>query len=156
MCDNSKQSLLNILTMLRQLEEIDIHDQIIVKHGLNNGVTIYNKKGKKFEKENRISELRIRTKEFIIQSTIKGNSNYFADNFDDIMECFKDDKTLLISLFKDFKEKVNKAIKENPNDKTKLEKLKKKVFSKVIETSSKEGKYKDVAQELINLVYLSA
>ena len=153
--DNSKQAVLNQLSILKQLQEIDIDKEIIKKHGLDPDVVIYNKKGKVFDKEGKESELRIRTKEFILKQTLAGKENYFANNFEDIFETFSSDMVMLIALLKDLKDRVEKLSKKDKKLGKTLEVFKNEVFTKVVEATTNE-KYKEVADEFLSLITLNA
>lgn len=153
--NDSKNALLNQLALLKQFKEIDIHKEIILKHGLLEDVEIFDKKGKVFDKKGKESELIIRTKEFILKETFKSKDNYFLKNFDDILENFSVNMVLLVALLKDLKERAKVFAKKNRKDGKRIEGYVNEIFMKVIE-SSEDPKFKNIVDELLSLVSLNA
>ena len=142
----TKAKLLNNLTLLEQLDDIDVHNQIIVNKGLENDKDILNKKGEVINKAIMLTELKIRTKKFIINQTLNVDENYFLDYFDDILEVFKNDTLLFIILIEEFKERA----RENNKNKAIWRRIGVKILKEISETSEL-GKSLYKVTDLLNL-----
>ena len=142
----TKTKLLNNLTLLEQLDDIDVHNQIIVNKGLENDKDILNKKGEVINKAIMLTELKIRTKKFIINQTLNVDENYFLDYFDDILEVFKNDTLLFIILIEEFKERA----RENNKNKAIWRRIGVKILKEISETSEL-GKSLYKVTNLLNL-----
>lgn len=114
-------SIVKQITLFEQINQIDLHDQIIVKHNLEDGKEILDRKGNVFDKSDKIMELKIRTKTFIVNEALKDNKlKYVKNNLEDILKVFRKDRMLTIAIFKELKNKIT-AIKEK--NKTKYNNL---------------------------------
>ena len=142
----TKTKLLNNLTLLEQLDDIDVHNQIIVNKGLENDKDTLNKKGEVINKAIMLTELKIRTKKFIINQTLNVDENYFLDYFDDILEVFKNDTLLFIILIEEFKERA----RENNKNKAIWRRIGVKILKEISETSEL-GKSLYKVTNLLNL-----
>ena len=134
----TKKKFLNNLTLLEQLDDIDVHNQIIVNKGLEND--------KDINKAIMLTELKIRTKKFIINQTLNKDENYFLDYFDDILEVFKNDTLLFIILIEEFKERA----KGNNKNKSIWRRIAVKILKEISETSEL-GKSLYRVTDLLNL-----
>ena len=113
-------SLVTKLTLLEQMQEIDFHKEIIKGKALEEGKVLKNKKGVEINKDEMLTELKIRTKTFILNETLDKNNDYMKENFKDILEIFKNDKILMISLITDLKNKINSRVSKTPSLASKL------------------------------------
>lgn len=142
----TKKKFLNNLTLLEQLDDIDVHKQIIVNKGLENDKDILNQQGEVINKAIMLTELKIRTKKFIINQTLNKDENYFLDYFDDILQVFKNDTLLFIILIEEFKERA----KGNNKNKSIWRRIAVKILKEVSETSEL-GKSLYRVTDLLNL-----
>ena len=93
-----------------------------------------------------LTELKIRTKKFIINQTLNVDENYFLDYFDDILEVFKNDTLLFIILIEEFKERA----RENNKNKAIWRRIGVKILKEISETSEL-GKSLYKVTNLLNL-----
>ena len=142
----TKKKFLNNLTLLEQLDDIDVHNQIIVNKGLENDKNILNQQGEVINKAIMLTELKIRTKKFIINQTLNKDENYFLDYFDDILQVFKNDTLLFIILIEEFKERA----KGNNKNKSIWRRIAVKILKEISETSEL-GKSLYKVTDLLNL-----
>ena len=142
----TKKKFLNNLTLLEQLDDIDVHNQIIVNKGLENDKDILNQQGEVINKAIMLTELKIRTKKFIINQTLNKDENYFLDYFDDILQVFKNDTLLFIILIEEFKERA----KGNNKNKSIWRRIAVKILKEISETSEL-GKSLYKVTDLLNL-----
>ena len=142
----TKKKFLNNLTLLEQLDDIDVHNQIIVNKGLENDKNILNQQGEVINKAIMLTELKIRTKKFIINQTLNKDENYFLDYFDDILQVFKNDTLLFIILIEEFKERA----KGNNKNKSIWRRIAVKILKEISETSEL-GKSLYRVTDLLNL-----
>lgn len=142
----TKKKFLNNLTLLEQLDDIDVHKQIIVNKGLENDKDILNQQGEVINKAIMLTELKIRTKKFIINQTLNKDENYFLDYFDDILQVFKNDTLLFIILIEEFKERA----KGNNKNKSIWRRIVVKILKEISETSEL-GKSLYRVTDLLNL-----
>jgi hypothetical protein len=142
----TKKKFLNNLTLLEQLDDIDVHNQIIVNKGLENDKDILNQQGEIINKTIMLTELKIRTKKFIINQTLNIDENYFLDYFDDILQVFKNDTLLFIILIEEFKERA----KGNNKNKSIWRRIAVKILKEISETSEL-GKSLYKVTDLLNL-----
>lgn len=149
--NKTKLAISNKLALFKQIAEIDIQKEIIENKGLKDGNEIHTKKGKVFDKEDRITELMIRTKTFILNETFK-DKNYFIKYFDDIIEVFDKDMMLLISLLSDIKIKSTKLLQDKKNKNVILLSDITKLISEKSKDNDKIGR---ITQELIKSVQLA-
>jgi len=92
------------------------------------------------------TELKIRTKKFIINQTLNKDENYFLDYFDDILQVFKNDTLLFIILIEEFKERA----KGNNKNKSIWRRIAVKILKEISETSEL-GKSLYKVTDLLNL-----
>ena len=123
-----------------------MHNQIIVNKGLENDKNILNQQGEVINKAIMLTELKIRTKKFIINQTLNVDENYFLDYFDDILEVFKNDTLLFIILIEEFKERA----RENNKNKAIWRRIGVKILKEISETSEL-GKSLYKVTDLLNL-----
>ena len=142
----TKKKFLNNLTLLEQLDDIDVHNQIIVNKGLENDKNILSQQGEVINKAIMLTELKIRTKKFIINQTLNKDENYFLDYFDDILQVFKNDTLLFIILIEEFKERA----KGNNKNKSIWRRIAVKILKEISETSEL-GKSLYKVTDLLNL-----
>ena len=142
----TKKKFLNNLTLLEQLDDIDVHNQIIVNKALENDKNILNQQGEVINKAIMLTELKIRTKKFIINQTLNKDENYFLDYFDDILQVFKNDTLLFIILIEEFKERA----KGNNKNKSIWRRIAVKILKEISETSEL-GKSLYRVTDLLNL-----
>ena len=153
----TKSALLNKLVLLKQLQEIDIHKEIIQGKGLEEGKEIKNKKGKVIDKEEMLTELKIRTKTFILNETLTKEKNYLLDNLKDILFVFRNDQILAVSLISDLKSKI-KIMSEKDSS------ISNKLMSKFLDiidrigdmVDSKDEEYSKLCQEIMDSANLKA
>lgn len=117
MFDNyTSDAILKKLTLFEQINQIDLHEQIIVQKNLENGKILRDKKGNEFDKTDKIMELKIRTKTFIVNEALKDNKlSYLKNNFEDILTVFHKDRLLAIAILREVKNKINSFEKKNPS-----------------------------------------
>lgn len=153
----TKSALLNKLVLLKQLQEIDIHKEIIQGKGLEEGKEIKKKKGKVIDKEEMLTELKIRTKTFILNETLTKEKNYLLDNLKDILFVFRNDQILAVSLISDLKSKI-KIMSEKDSS------ISNKLMSKFLDiidrigdmVDSKDEEYSKLCQEIMDSANLKA
>lgn len=153
----TKSALLNKLVLLKQLQEIDIHKEIIQGKGLEEGKEIKNKKGKVIDKEEMLTELKIRTKTFILNETLTKEKNYLLDNLKDILFVFRNDQILAVSLISDLKSKI-KIMSEKDSS------ISNKLMSKFLDiidrigdmVDSQDEEYSKLCQEIMDSANLKA
>ena len=153
----TKSALLNKLVLLKQLQEIDIHKEIIQGKGLEEGKEIKNKKGKVIDKEEMLTELKIRTKTFILNETLTKEKNYLLDNLKDILFVFRNDQILAVSLLSDLNTKIKIMSEKDSSISNKL----KSKFLDIIDrigdmVDSQDEEYSKLCQEIIDSANLKA
>ena len=111
------------------------------------------KKGNVFDKTDKIMELKIRTKTFIVNESLKDNKlTYLKNNFEDILTVFHKDRLLAISILREVKNKINSYEKKNPSKhKTLTEELRKTLaeLMKKQKTSANPEIYNTIIDDLI-------
>lgn len=143
----TKLAISNKLSLFKQLQDIDIQTEIIEKKGLKQGNKIFTRKGKEVDKTERITELKIRTKTFILSEFIKDNQ-YFILNFDDIVEVFEDDSMLFLNLLKDIQLKIKEL--KSKKEKNVIDFIE--ITTLIIRKSKANNKLASVMKEFIKSV----
>lgn len=153
----TKSALLNKLVLLKQLQEIDIHKEIIQGKGLEEGKEIKNKKGKVIDKEEMLTELKIRTKTFILNETLTKEKNYLLDNLKDILFVFRNDQILAVSLISDLKSKIKIMSEKDTSVSNKLMSKFLDIIDRIGDmVDSQDEEYSKLCQEIMDSANLKA
>ena len=153
----TNSALLNKFVLLKQLQEIDIQNEIIQGKGLEEGKEIKNKKGKVIDKEEILTELKIRTKTFILNETLTKEKNYLLDNLKDILFVFRNDQILAVSLISDLKSKIKIMSEKDSSVSSKLMSKFLDIIDRIGDmVDSKDEEYSKLCQEIMDSANLKA
>lgn len=134
--DKTIHELVNKLTLLEELNTIDIQKEIIDKNGLDKDVVIYRKDKKIYDKKNREKELLIKTINFIRREVMK-NSNYFENNADKILKLFKNENPLLVSMITQINVDLRRTFSNDGEMNETIMKKEKEIFTAFIKSIKK-------------------
>ena len=104
-----------------------------------------------------LTELKIRTKTFILNETLTKEKNYLLDNLKDILFVFRNDQILAVSLISNLKSKI-KIMSEKDSS------ISNKLMSKFLDiidrigdmVDSKDEEYSKLCQEIMDSANLKA
>lgn len=143
-------SILKQITLFEQINQIDLHDQIIIKHNLDPDKQLLDRKGNVFDKTDKLMELKIRTKTFIVNEALKDNKlKYLDENLENILTVFYKDRMLAISIFKEIKNKINFIKKKNSKKSSDMMLEFSKIIGKV-SRGKKESEHKEIYETIYN------
>ncbi|MGL5750909.1 MAG: AAA family ATPase, partial [Paraclostridium sp.] len=117
--DKTIKKAIDVLTILDSLNTIDYQAEIIEKLGLLEEITIYDKKGKVYNKSGKTKSLAIKTLNFI-KKEVLNDSSYFAKNCVNIIKNFEFEQALMLSLIGQIKNEVS-YLRISQAEKEKLE-----------------------------------
>lgn len=143
-------SILKQITLFEQINQIDLHDQVIIKHNLDPDKQLLDRKGNVFDKSDKLMELKIRTKTFIVNEALKDNKlKYLDENLENILTVFYKDRMLAISIFKEIKNKINFIKKKNSKKSSDMMLEFSKIIGKV-SRGKKEAENKEIYETIYN------
>lgn len=151
--DKTCHDLSQKLTLLEELNTIDIQKEIIDKNGLHSGKPVLNKQGTNYDIKNREKEILIKVINFV-RREVMVKDTYLTENITKLFKVFEGENTLVISMFK----QIHNDVKRMFNDTQAKEKQAKEraVFLgivKAIQTEMKENESMSKLWEEFQFIY---
>lgn len=106
--DKTISDVTDKLTLLEELNTIDLQKEIIDKNGLDKSVKVFSKKGEVYQTEGREKQIQIKIMNFVRREVL-ADHNYLLNNIHKLLKVFKDENPLIIVLIKQIQNDILRA-----------------------------------------------